>query len=216
MYIIYQTTNLTTGQIYIGQHKVKNDDLDPKYLGSGIILKNAIQKYGIENFCRDILDECDSLEDANILETAYIDIYESNNPEIGYNIALGGKNYGSAIRWIKENDPKKWKQLQKKFIANGKRSPSQFKKGHQLSTESIEKMKKHLPKKRKPLSEETKKKIGDANRGRTSWAKGKKLGPLSNEVKQKISKAHSGRKLSEEHKKKISDGMKKYRIKYGN
>lgn len=43
---IYITTNLINGKIYIGQsiHSNKN------YLGSGVKLKKAIDKYGTENF----------------------------------------------------------------------------------------------------------------------------------------------------------------------
>jgi len=45
---IYKTTNLINGKIYIGQSFKHNC----KYLGSGIFLKRAIKKYGIENFRR--------------------------------------------------------------------------------------------------------------------------------------------------------------------
>lgn len=46
------------------------------------------------------------------------------------------------------------------------------------------------------LSEETKIKIGNANRGKPSWAKGKHL---SDEHKENISKALKGKKFSEDH-----------------
>lgn len=39
--IIYKTTNLINNKIYIGQDKNNN----PKYLGSGDLLKKAIKKY---------------------------------------------------------------------------------------------------------------------------------------------------------------------------
>ena len=44
--IIYKTTNLINGKIYIGMSKNKKEN----YLGSGIYLKYAIDKYGKENF----------------------------------------------------------------------------------------------------------------------------------------------------------------------
>jgi hypothetical protein len=45
---IYITTNKLNGKRYIGQHQSK--DWDYKYFGSGIYLKRAIKKYGLENF----------------------------------------------------------------------------------------------------------------------------------------------------------------------
>lgn len=47
MSIIYKTTNLINGKIYIGQHYTSADD---GYLGSGKILNLAIDKYGIESY----------------------------------------------------------------------------------------------------------------------------------------------------------------------
>lgn len=55
---IYKTTNLINNKIYIGQHK--SDRFDESYFGSGKLLKQAIQKYGKENFIVIMLDICDS------------------------------------------------------------------------------------------------------------------------------------------------------------
>lgn len=207
-HIIYLTTNLINGKIYIGQHRVKHLDNDPDYFGSGVEIKAAIKKYGVENFTRDILCECSCLEDANILEKEYISLYDSTNREIGYNIAIGGENFGSSLVWIKNNNPEKWNIIRNKMIKNGEKSKTKFKVGHKLSEESIDKMKRHLPKKRKPLSQATKNKIGNANCGKTSWAKGKKVGPLSQETREKISLAHKGKELSDSHRAKIGDSLR--------
>lgn len=44
--VIYKTTNLINGKIYIGQ-----DSKDrPNYYGSGKLIHRAIKKYGKENF----------------------------------------------------------------------------------------------------------------------------------------------------------------------
>ena len=59
--IIYKTTNLVNGKIYIGQDKYNS----PVYLGSGKILHLAFQKYGIENFNKETLEECESVQELN-------------------------------------------------------------------------------------------------------------------------------------------------------
>ena len=53
---IYKTTNLINGKIYIG--KRQKQEFDKYYLGSGIYLKKAIEKYGKENFSCEIIDKC--------------------------------------------------------------------------------------------------------------------------------------------------------------
>lgn len=55
--IIYKTTCLVNGKIYIGQHFVKSQKtLDPWYIGSGKPkFERALNKYGADNFKRDII-----------------------------------------------------------------------------------------------------------------------------------------------------------------
>lgn len=79
--IIYKTTNLINGNFYIGQD-LKNN---PKYLGSGKILNQAIKKYGKENFIKEIIEQCDSKQQLNEREIFWI---LELNPV--YNIAKGG------------------------------------------------------------------------------------------------------------------------------
>lgn len=56
-------------------------------------------------------------------------------------------------------------------------------------------------------TEETKKKIGDAARGRKGWSRGKKLGPRSEETKQKLREAHKGKSY---HSKGFQKGHKSF------
>ena len=85
---IYKTTNLINGKIYIGQHK--SNGFVPYYFGSGTYLKNSINKYGINNFKVDILEEINDINDMNYKEIYYIKKYNSTNHNIGYNIEYGG------------------------------------------------------------------------------------------------------------------------------
>lgn len=59
-FVVYQTTNLVNGKIYIGVHQTHN--LDDPYLGSGVALTRAIKKYGKSKFSKQILFVCDSRE----------------------------------------------------------------------------------------------------------------------------------------------------------
>lgn len=55
-------------------------------------------------------------------------------------------------------------------------------------------------------TEETKRKIGEAGKGRPAWNKGK-VG-VSEETRQKLSKAKKGKTLTDEHKRKIAEANK--------
>lgn len=94
--IIYKTTNLINGKIYIGKDKHNND----KYLGSGKILKQAIAKYGRDNFVKEVIEECEDEKTWLEREVYWIDYF--NSIKEGYNIALGG-NGGDTI----SNNPNK-------------------------------------------------------------------------------------------------------------
>src|SRR5574344_247572 len=55
---IYKITNLINGKNYIGQRicpENKIPETDTKYMGSGIKIKNAEKKYGLDNFEKTIL-----------------------------------------------------------------------------------------------------------------------------------------------------------------
>ena len=60
---------------------------------NNIYFYRAIQKYGWENFEPVILkDNIETVEDANIWEDYFITLFDSNNPDIGYNLNRGGNN----------------------------------------------------------------------------------------------------------------------------
>lgn len=86
-YTVYQTTNLINGMIYIGVHKT-NDPYDD-YFGSGKLILNAIEEYGIDNFQKDILCYCNSKDEMYLTESEIVD-EDFILREDTYNIRLGG------------------------------------------------------------------------------------------------------------------------------
>lgn len=85
---IYKTTNLVNGKIYIGQKK-STKFLGNKYLGSGKYLKCAIKHYGENCFVVSLIKTAESKEELDKLEKLYIQKFNANDHDIGYNIALG-------------------------------------------------------------------------------------------------------------------------------
>lgn len=86
-YLIYKITNNVNNKIYIGKHQTENKDDD--YMGSGKILKKAIEKYGLDKFTKEILFECDSLEEMNQKEAEIVDEEFIARLDT-YNLQLGG------------------------------------------------------------------------------------------------------------------------------
>lgn len=88
---VYKTTNLINNKYYIGVHST--DDLDDGYLGSGKLLKRALKKYSKENFKREILHFCESMDAALAKEKEIVDL-EFVKCESNYNVAIGGSGGG--------------------------------------------------------------------------------------------------------------------------
>lgn len=86
-YLIYKTTCLLNGKIYIGQHQTY--DLNDGYIGSGYALNDDIEKFGREHFKTEILFDFDNFADMNNKERELVD--ESFIlREDTYNMILGG------------------------------------------------------------------------------------------------------------------------------
>jgi len=159
MSIIYKTTNLINGKIYIGQ-SVSNHQ---NYLGSGVALELAVKKYGKPNFSKEILEEGDfCIEKLNELEIHYIDIYNSTNKKIGYNICRGGgNNYQNHSNRKKEKPRPPMSEERKHAIATG------IKKYWSNSvTRERESLNRSIRLKGRKVSEETRQKISKSNKGR--------------------------------------------------
>ena len=92
---IYKTTDKVTNKIYIGKKTAANfKGID--YIGSGLIVSRIKQQCINENinlsdrFCVELIDTADSRTELDQKEIYYIDLYDSRNPQIGYNLRKGG------------------------------------------------------------------------------------------------------------------------------
>lgn len=93
--IIYRTTNIKNGMIYIGCHST--DNINDGYIGSGFRLRKAIEEMGEENFLREILYTFDSRskmleKEAEIVNEEFISRKDVYNMVVG---GHGGYNKGA-------------------------------------------------------------------------------------------------------------------------
>lgn len=164
---VYRTDNLINGKVYVGIHTCGRGS----YLGSGVYLNLAIEKYGRKNFRRTVIDEFDSLDVGLEKERYWITKLNSKWPT-GYNLNDGGGGNFNPTQEVRE-----------KISAALSGRPSAFK-GRKHTEEAKRKIglaNKNIP--HPPRSEETKERLRIFNTGKT----------LSEEHKKKISLANMGK-----------------------
>jgi group I intron endonuclease len=193
---------------------------------------NAIRKYGPEAFVHEVLEVCRDLEVANLAEECWIELFDTRNPEKGFNLAKGGQHVPHPTRnpW----DRPEYRE---------KRLPSLIAATH--TPEAYAKMRatKNTPESRaarvirsrllaedpafrassgnhsnkgKSLSEEHRAKIGASNRARSpelveSIAAKLRGRRPSDEERSKISAANRKRCHSEETKRRIAEALARRR-----
>lgn len=201
---IYCIERIKTGKKYIGQHIGYIDD---NYWGSGVAIKQAIKKYGKDEFKKYVLEYC-SIEDLNEREIYWIKFYNTFLGE-GYNKDDGGKSNSGF--WANLDEISK-KEIQQKRLNNRPDNFHQIMKevhrtrdnksigdklrGRKCSPQTIEKMRKSALNRKR--SQETKDKISKSKLGKTltpeqcknisNATKGKPKSPRTEEHKQKLRK----------------------------
>lgn len=110
-YTVYKITNTINGKEYIGAHKTS--DLDDGYTGSGINIRRAQNKYGIENFSKEIIFRANSSKAMYFIEKMLVD-NEYVKRKDTYNIKLGG--YGG-FDYINKSDEYSERRIEKNRLA---------------------------------------------------------------------------------------------------
>ena len=210
LYIIYKTTNLINNHFYIGKHQCKT--LNDGYLGSGIKLKQAIKKYGKENFKREVLFIFDNEEDMTNKEKELV-TEELVKDSMCYNLTIGGE--GGPIFFGKHHS-EKTKQLLRENHKAVKLTDEQRKKSIEKSRQTrLEKYgswnSSNVLKEKHLLTEEEKlqRKL-DADKRRSETLKSKNR-HLTDEQKQYLSNLNKNRTPSNKGRICITkDGKNKY------
>lgn len=173
---IYCITCLTNGKMYIGQTSKTIEErfqshIHKAEIGKNYALYRAIRKYGPENFTIEevMFVEAPTKEELkqklDYLERRFIAWYDTLRH--GYNMTIGGDG-SIGLSWSKESRKKLGKSLKgRKFTEEHRKKISEAKRG----------------KKRPPLSDEWKRKIGESCKGHRAPYKGVKL---TEERKEKI------------------------------
>ena len=180
---IYKTTNLVNNKIYIGQ-KHSSKFLCQSYLGSGKRFKDAVKHYGKENFKVELLEEIDCLEKMDEREIYWINVYNSTNSAIGYNMSKGG-NVNRAM--VGEHNPSKRPEVREKL--SKKMLHNKYTLGRKHTSEELLKI--SLGNKGKIISQETREKLSE--NAKTNPNYGMRGKHCSTETKEKLRLVHLGK-----------------------
>lgn len=159
-YTIYKITNLIDNKIYIGKHQTKN--LNDGYMGSGKLVIEAIQKYGIENFTKETLFNFDNESDMNAKEAELV-TKDFVKEDTNYNLCPGGHG---GWGYINLSGLKKFRGMTHSEESRNKmgHKGNSFRKGKKISDETKKMLSIIMSEKLKgkPKSEEHKKKLSES------------------------------------------------------
>lgn len=119
-YYLYEIKNNINGKIYIGVHKTKS--IDDGYMGSGKVILNAIEKNGIKNFTKTILETFDSEEQMYLREKEIVNDDFLKRKDV-YNLRRGGSGGFDFInsKGLNDRTGKSFTEEQKKNISIGRK-----------------------------------------------------------------------------------------------
>jgi hypothetical protein len=120
-YYLYEIRNIINGKIYVGVHKTKV--LDDGYMGSGKVIKRAIEKYGVDNFTKTILETFETQEEMFTREKEVVN-EEFLCREDTYNLRRGGNG---GWDYINKNNLQCSEEIRLSQIESGKQSQEKMK-----------------------------------------------------------------------------------------
>lgn len=161
---VYKTTNNLNGDYYYGVHST--DNLDDGYMGSGKRINSSINKYGKENFTREIVQFFSRKKCAYSLESVIVTPELIKDPHC-LNLAIGGFGGNTYAGFTDEQ----LKEIGAKI--------SKANKGKKIGPFTEE----HKQKLRKPKSEEHKQKLSEIQKGKH----------LSEETRKKLKLKNAGK-----------------------
>lgn len=185
---LYKITNKITGKCYIGvtiqpdcQSRWRKHINSLRYKEGCPLLKKSMKKHGVENFTFDILIICFD-EDVVKYEKEYIKKYNSQQPN-GYNILSGGQIGDGRVGY--KHSPETIEKIKEKGRQFREKNPNHFetyREKHRKSSEHID--------------------FSSCVKNSEKFKNAM--------IKRKEEYVAGTRKMSEEYKKKISEGLKKY------
>ena len=168
---LYKTTNLVNGRYYFGMHST--NDLNDGYVGSGTLLRRAILKYGVENFEKEIIAFCSSRDELAEQEHELIESYLGKQDCM--NLKPGGRggfcNESHAKKFHAAGGVATNRKRGQIHIHRLKTEPEYAEMWHRRLRESNTK-----PFLGKKHSEETKKRMSEAHKGRGVGEKNSQYG----------------------------------------
>lgn len=183
-YLVYKTTNDLNGMYYIGKHATTNPN--DSYLGSGVYLTRAIEKYGKEHFHREILFDFDTEAEMDAKERELVDESVVKD-EMCYNLMLGGEGGDTWTGTGRRHSDETRKRLSE--ISKQKWECDEYRNKVLTRIREVQEYK------RKYCLEELKE--------------------MYRKISEKTSKSQKGKSISQEHRKAISNGIKRYYDKVG-
>lgn len=110
---VYKVVNKVNGKIYIGATTQTIHSRWVQHVYSSLngykkgLFNKAIMEFGENNFKVNKIKTCFSEEHLNTSEIYFVEFYNSNNPDFGYNRSTGGKY---PFKGVKKTDEERKKQ----------------------------------------------------------------------------------------------------------